>query len=95
MNYFISFTGLKAVFGILLNKINFIKTKYLRANSLKFMKKELSKAIMLRNKLRNELLKKTASRAKLKYKKQENLWVDLIRKPKREFLRKPWPKWYK
>lgn len=57
MNNFISFTGLKAVFRILLNKINPIKTKYLRANEKGkrkiLMKKELSKAIMLRNKLRN------------------------------------------
>lgn len=57
MNNFISFTGLKAVFRILLNKINPIKTKYLRANEKGkrkiLMKKELSKAIMPRNKLRN------------------------------------------
>ena len=37
----------------LLNKVAPQKTKYLRANYSKFMTKELSKAIMLRTKLRN------------------------------------------
>ena len=47
------------------------------------MTKELSKAIMRRTKLRNQFLKKRTSEAKLKYNKQINLCVNLLRKTKR------------
>ena len=47
------------------------------------MTKELSKAIMRRTKLRNQFLKKRTSEAKLKYNKQRNLCVNLLRKAKR------------
>ena len=53
-----SFTELKTIFTELLNKVAPLKTKYLRANYSRFMRKELSKAIMLRTKLRNQFLKK-------------------------------------
>ena len=69
----------------LLNKVAPQKTKYLRANYSKFMTKELSKAIMLRTKLRNQLLKTRTSEAKLKYNKQRNLCVSLLRKTKRNY----------
>ena len=42
----------------LLNEVAPLKSKYLRANYFKFMPKELSKAIMIRTKLRNQFLKK-------------------------------------
>ena len=38
---------------------------------------------MLRAKLRNQFLKKRTSDAKLKHKKQRNLYVNLLRKAKR------------
>ena len=47
------------------------------------MTKELSKAIMRRTKLQNQFLKKRTSEAKLKYNKQINLCVNLLRKTKR------------
>ena len=53
-----SFIELKTTFMELLNKVAPLKTKYLRANYSKFMTKELSKAIILRTKLRNKFLKK-------------------------------------
>ena len=73
----------------LLNKFAPLKTKYLRANCFKFMTKELRKAIMLRTKLGNQFLKIRASEAKLKYNKQRNLCVSLLRKGKKELLQKP------
>ena len=48
------------------------------------MTKELSK-VMLRTKLRNQFLKLRTSEAKLKYNKQRNLCVSLIRKTKRNY----------
>ena len=53
-----SFIELKTIFMELLSKVTPLKTKYLRANYSKFLKKELSKAITLRTKLRNKLLRK-------------------------------------
>ena len=78
-----SFIELKTIFMELLNKVVPQKTKYLRASYSKFMTKELSKAIMLRTKLRNQFLKTRTSEAKLKYNKQRNLCVSLLRKTKR------------
>ena len=80
-----SFMELKTIFMELLNKVVPQKTKYLRANCSKFMTKELSKAIMLRTKLRNQFLKTRTSEAKLKYNKQSNLCVILLRKTKRNY----------
>ena len=80
-----SFIELKTIFMELLNKVAPQKTKYLRANYSKFMTKELSKAIMLRTKLRYQFLKAKTSEAKLKYNKQRNLCVSLLRKTKRNY----------
>ena len=49
------------------------------------MTKELSKAIMLRTKLRNQFSKIRTPEAKLKYNKQRNLCVSLLRKTKRNY----------
>ena len=53
-----SFNELKTIFTERLNKVAPLKTKYLRANYSTFMAKELSKAVILRTKFRNKLLKK-------------------------------------
>ena len=45
------------MFFEVLNKHAPVKTKYLRANHSPFVTKELSKAIMLRSKLRNQYMK--------------------------------------
>ena len=47
----------KMTFFNALNSFAPVKKKYLRANHSKFVNKELSKAMMLRTKLRNKFLK--------------------------------------
>ena len=69
----------------LLNKVAPLKTKFLRANHSKFVTKDLSKAIMLRTKLRNQFLKKRTLEAKIKYNKQRNICVSLVKKSKRNY----------
>ena len=77
----------KAIFMELLNNVAPVKNKYLRANYSKFMTNELSKAIILRTKLRIQFLKKEKpSEAKLKYDKQTNLCVSKLRKAKRNYF---------
>ena len=53
----LGFGGLKNGFMKLLNEVAQLKTKFLRANHSKFVTKDVSKAIMLRTKLRNQFLK--------------------------------------
>ena len=59
--------------------------KYLRANHSKFISKELSKGIMLRSKLRNKFLKDKTNEARIKYRKQRNICVHLLRRAKRNY----------
>ena len=61
------------------------KKKYVRGNHSPFMNKNLSKAIMLRTKLRNIFLKNRTEENKNRYTKQRNLCVTLLRKSKRIF----------
>ena len=62
------------------------KKKYVRSNHLPFMNKNLSKAIMLRTKLRNIFLKNRTEENKNRYTKQRNLCVTLLRKSKRGYF---------
>ena len=78
----LDFGSLKICFMEILNKIAPLKTKFLRANRSKFVTKEVSKAIMLRTKLRNKFLKKKTLESKAKYNKQRNICVSLIKKAK-------------
>ena len=71
----------------LLNKVAPLKTKFLRANHSKFVTKDESKAIMLRTKLRNQLLKKRTLEARTKYNKQRNICVSLVKKAKRNYYK--------
>ena len=64
----LDFGSLKKCFIELLNKVAPLKTKFLRANHSKFVTK-VSKAIMLRTKLRNQFLKKRTLEARIKYNK--------------------------
>ena len=75
----------KNIFLKVLNKHAPIKTKYLRANHSPFVTKELSKAIMLRSKLRNQYLKCKSEEARARFKIQRNLCVTLLRKAKRDY----------
>ena len=53
----LDFESLKKFFMKLLNKVAPLKTEFLRVNYSKFVTKDISKAIMLRTKLRNQFLK--------------------------------------
>ena len=61
------------------------KKKYLRATHSIFVTKELSKAIMLRSKLRKRFLKDRTEESRCKYKKQSNVCVYLLKKNKKEY----------
>ena len=78
----LDFGSLKICFMELLNKIVPLRTKFLRANHSKFATKEVSKAIMLRTKLRTKFLKKKTLESRAKYNKQRNICVGLIKKAK-------------
>ena len=51
-----------------------LKKKYICGNHLPFMNKELSKAIMLRPKLRNNFLRHRSDENRKKYSKQRNYY---------------------
>ena len=61
------------------------KKKYVRGNQSPFMNKTLSKAIMLRTKLRNKFLKYRSNENKKNCVKPRNHCVSLLRKTKREY----------
>ena len=69
----------------ILDKFAPLKKKYMRANHSKFVTKELSKAIMLRSKSRNQFLKTKFQESKIKYKKQRNLYVSITRKAEKNY----------
>ena len=70
-----------------LNKVAPQKTKFLRANHSKFVTKDVSKAIMLRTKLRNQFLKMKTLEARTKYNRQRNIYVSLVKKAKRNYYK--------
>ena len=53
-----------------------MKEKYVRANNAPFMNKALSKAIMIRSRLRNKFLRNPVKTNKMKYNKQRNYRKD-------------------
>ena len=61
------------------------KKNYVRGNQSPFMNKTLSKAIMLRTKLRNKFPKNKSNENKKKYVKQRNHCVSVLRKKKRGY----------
>ena len=81
----LDFATIRKIFMEILDKFAPLKKKYIRANHSKFVTKELSKAIMLRSKLRNQFLKTKTQESKLKYNKQRNLCVSITRKAKRSY----------
>ena len=70
-----------------LNKYAPMKTKYLRANNSLFMNKELTKAIMVRSRLKNKSLKLKTIEAREAYKKQRNFCVSLLRRIKKNVMK--------
>ena len=75
----------EAIFMATLNKHAPTKNKYIRANNSPFMNKSLSKAIMIRSKLRNRYIKLKTTEMHDAYKKQRNYCVSLLRKTKKTF----------
>ena len=78
----LDFGILKKCFMKLLNKVDLLKTKFLRANHSKFVTKDLSKAIMLRTKLISQFSKKRTLEPRTKHNKQRNICVNLVKKAK-------------
>ena len=81
----LDFATIRKIFMKILDKFTPLKKKYIRANQSNFVTKELSKAIMLRSKLRNQFLKTKSQESKMKYIKQRNLCVSITRKAKRSY----------
>ena len=79
------FSAFKSIVLESLNLHASLKTKYLRANCSSFISKDLSKTIMPRWKLRNQFLKLQTHESRLRYNKQRNLCVTLLRKAKKKF----------
>ena len=62
-----------------------LKKKYVRGNQAPFMNKELSKAFMIRSRLRNCYLKNKTINNQIAYKKQRNYCVGLLKRTKRDY----------
>ena len=60
-----------------------MKKKYIRGNNALFMNKTLSKEIMKRSNVRNKYLKSRSEEDRPRFRKQQNLFVSLLRKTKR------------
>ena len=61
------------------------KKKFVRGNQAPFMNKNFSKATMIRSKLRNYFLKNKSEESRVKYTKQRNYCVSLLRKTKKDY----------
>ena len=70
----------KNIFVDIINKYGPLKKKYIRANHVKYMGRELSQNIMKRSKLRNDYLGHRSTENRLAYEKQPNFCVTLLRK---------------
>ena len=68
-----------------LNKHAPRKKKHARGNQMPFFNKELSKAIMTRTKLRNIFLQNRSEENRIRYTKQINFCVSLLRKTKKRY----------
>ena len=62
-----------------------LKKKYVRGKYSSFMNKSLSKAIMVRRRLRNIFLQNRSEENKINYNKQKNLCVTLLTRSKKEY----------
>ena len=67
----LTFEAFISMFKTVFEKHATVKKKYLTANHSKFLTKELSKAVMLRSKLRKRFLKDITEESRCKYKKQK------------------------
>ena len=63
------------------------RKKYARGNQMPFFNKELSKAIMTWTKLRNIFLQNRSEENRIRFTKQRNFCVSLLRKKKRDSMK--------
>ena len=68
-----------------LNSFAPIKNKFVRANQIPFITKELSRKVMKRLRLRSNLLRKKIEENRKLYPKQKNKCVSLLKKAKKEY----------
>ena len=68
-----------------INKSAPMKKKFIRANNSPFMNKKLHKAIMTRSRYKNRYNKNPTTENEMKYKKQRNICVNLLKKAKRTY----------
>ena len=83
----LDYDSFKNNFLRILNKHAPVKKKFLRANHCSFVNKELSKAILLRSQYRNRYLKTKSESDKIKYNKQRNVCVSILRKSKKAYYK--------
>ena len=87
-NFIINDNGFKSFCEISLDSLEKHaprKKKYARGNQMPFFNKELSKAIMTRIKLRNVFLQNKSEENRIRYARQRNFCVSLLRKTKKEY----------
>ena len=68
-----------------INKSAPMKKKFIRANNSPFMNKKLHQAIMTRSRYKNRYNKNPTTENEMKYKKQRNICVNLLKKAKRTY----------
>ena len=76
----------ESIFMDTLNKHAPLKQRYIRANNSPFMNSAICKAIMVRSRLRNKLLRNKTEETWIAYKKQRNICVKLIRNQRKRIL---------
>ena len=70
----------------MLNRFIPSKKKYARASQGLFMNQELHKSVMVRSQLRNKSLRSRSGRGREAYNKGRNIWVDFLKKAKRNYF---------
>ena len=87
-----NFDRYKEILIKILDKHAPVKQKYIRANQVPYMNKNLQKAVMKRTNLRNKYLKNKTESNKIAYNQQRNFCVKLFRKEKKTFYNNLDPK---
>ena len=83
---YICYDTFQNIFMDILNKHAKVKMKYIRANNAPFMTRSLTKAIMNRSRLKNRFIKNPNKENELRYKKQRNYCVNLLKKEKKVYF---------
>ena len=67
------------------NTIAPLKSRFIQANQVPFINKEIQRGVMVRSKLRKKFLKSRSENDKKAYNKQKNKCVSLLRKTKKAY----------